>query len=92
MIFAIEFKDKAKTDVLKHQKSGNKILVKRIKNFVIECHNEPRSGTGKPEQLKFRNQETWSRRINNKHRFVYEIDETQKLVYILSAWGHYEGG
>ena len=32
----------------------------------------------------------YSRRINIKHRFVYDVDETQKTVHVLSMWTHYE--
>jgi Txe/YoeB family toxin of Txe-Axe toxin-antitoxin module len=32
----------------------------------------------------------YSRRINVKHRLVYEIHKTKKIVRILSMWTHYE--
>lgn len=32
----------------------------------------------------------YSRRINIKHRFVYEVLEEEKTVKILSIWTHYE--
>ncbi|MCL2494856.1 MAG: type II toxin-antitoxin system YoeB family toxin [Oscillospiraceae bacterium] len=32
----------------------------------------------------------FSRRINNKHRLVYEIDEERRAVFIVSMWSHYE--
>ena len=32
----------------------------------------------------------YSRRINIKHRLVYQVDEEQQVVKILSAWSHYE--
>ena len=31
----------------------------------------------------------YSRRINQEHRLVYEINEDQKEVKILRMWGHY---
>ena len=34
--------------------------------------------------------ETWSHRINDKHRLVYEIDDVENVIFILSAWGHYD--
>jgi len=33
---------------------------------------------------------TYSRRINIQHRFVYEVNEEEKIVKILSMWLHYE--
>lgn len=32
----------------------------------------------------------YSRRINHQHRFVYTVDETEKIVRVLSMWTHYE--
>lgn len=32
----------------------------------------------------------YSRRINIKHRFVYEVLENEKAIKILSMWSHYE--
>lgn len=31
-----------------------------------------------------------SRRINRKHRLIYEVIEEQKTVKIISLWTHYE--
>ncbi len=33
--------------------------------------------------------ETYSRRINIKHRPVYEVNEARKTVKIVSVWSHY---
>ncbi|MBR1734735.1 MAG: Txe/YoeB family addiction module toxin [Alphaproteobacteria bacterium] len=38
--------------------------------------------------LGFRN--VYSRRINIKHRLVYELFPEQKMIKVLSVWGHYE--
>lgn len=32
----------------------------------------------------------YSRRINIKHRLVYQVDEEKKRVKILMMWSHYE--
>lgn len=45
------------------------------------------TGTGKPEPLKFR--PGYSRRIDEKNRLVYEIDELENIK-IISCRGHYE--
>ena len=34
--------------------------------------------------------EKFSRRLNIKHRIVYEVCEDTKIVKILSMWSHYE--
>ena len=32
----------------------------------------------------------YSRRIDVKHRLVYEVDKKEKIIKILSMWSHYE--
>lgn len=32
----------------------------------------------------------YSRRINIRHRLVYEVFETEKIIKIISLWSHYE--
>ena len=44
-------------------------------------------GKGKPEFLKYIKR--WSRRIDEKNRLVYDIDENNN-VWIISCKGHYE--
>lgn len=32
----------------------------------------------------------YSRRINVQHRLVYTVDESTKIISVLSMWSHYE--
>ena len=32
----------------------------------------------------------YSRRINIKHRVIYKIDDTNKIIYIYAMWSHYD--
>jgi Txe/YoeB family toxin of toxin-antitoxin system len=32
----------------------------------------------------------YSRRVNIQHRLVYEVYEDEKIIKILSMWGHYD--
>jgi Txe/YoeB family toxin of toxin-antitoxin system len=32
----------------------------------------------------------YSRRITIQHRLVYSVSETDKMVYVLRMWSHYE--
>ncbi len=75
--------------IAKHIKAGDKKLVAKISSLLLELENHPRSGMGKPEQLKGYSREVWSRRINTKHRLVYEIKEQELVVLALTAYGHY---
>ncbi|MGE9516625.1 MAG: Txe/YoeB family addiction module toxin [Solitalea-like symbiont of Acarus siro] len=43
---------------------------------------------GKPEALKYEFSGCWSRRIDREHRLIYEVQEEEKLITILSFKGH----
>lgn len=78
-------------DVELHQKSGQQKLILKILSFLKELEVAPTKGTGKPEALKgYGERSVWSRRIDQKHRLVYEVLEDEKVVKMLSAWGHYK--
>lgn len=62
---------------------------KKALKLIAELYEHPRTGTGKPEQLTGNRSGQWSRRISNKHRLVYEIHDTEVVVLVLTAYGHY---
>jgi toxin YoeB len=47
----------------------------------------PFSGIGKPEALKFELKGLWSRRIDQEHRLVYQVEA--KAINIVSVRFHY---
>ena len=57
--------------------------------LIAELREHPRTGTGKPEPLSGDRTGQWSRRITKKHRLIYEIHDTEVIVLILTAYGHY---
>ena len=61
----------------------------KVFDFVREMMISPRSGTGKPERLKYFDKEVYSRRVNHKDRLVYTIYESKKEIDISSCVGHY---
>ncbi len=63
---------------------------RKANQFLAELSAHPTTGTGHPEQLKGYDVPTWSRRISQKHRLVYEIHEDQIKVLVLSSYGHYD--
>ncbi|MCL1943385.1 MAG: Txe/YoeB family addiction module toxin [Candidatus Azobacteroides sp.] len=73
-----------------HKKAGNKILVKKIETLIAEIREHPRTGMGKPEQLRYFSEEIWSRHIDAKHRLIYEIVEDELIIIAISAYGHYD--
>jgi toxin YoeB len=88
MSIIVEFSDQAKEDILFFQKTGNKAILQKIKNLIIAIQENPFTGIGKPEPLKYYFSGLWSRRINREHRLVYEV--TEEIIIILSLKGHYE--
>ncbi|MBW1928938.1 MAG: Txe/YoeB family addiction module toxin [Deltaproteobacteria bacterium] len=59
----------------------------RIVNLIKEVQRDPFSGTGKPESLKHELSGCWSRRIDQKHRLVYEVKNDN--IRILACRYHY---
>jgi toxin YoeB len=90
MSFTLELTAEAILDIEKHKKSGNKKISEKINLLFNELRETPELGTGKPEKLKYYDVPTWSRRINEKHRLIYRIENKKVLVLVLSLWGHYD--
>ncbi len=84
----IELTDEAKKDLYRHKRSGNKGNMKKIEQLILSIADDPYSGIGQPEELKYDLYGKWSRRINLEHRLVYSVDND--IVYIESLWGHYK--
>ena len=87
--YLIEFTKDAIKDLQQIKKAGRQADIKKIDTFLLEIQEDPRSGTGQPEQLKYQDGEVWSRKINKKDRFVYRIYEDRLVIIIVSAIGHY---
>ncbi len=66
------------------------IAYNKVMKLIKELSEHPRTGTGKPERLKWQDREIWSRRISQKHRLIYAIEEAKITVLILSVYGHYD--
>ncbi len=59
----------------------------RIIKLLKEVQRTPFAGSGKPEALKHELAGCWSRRIDDTHRLVYEVQETK--IRILACRYHY---
>lgn len=88
MTYELLFSTKAEEDLQQLKKSEPKVFQKAIK-LINELRLHPKIGTGKPEELKYQLTGFWSRRLNQKHRIVYKIDDEKIIVMIVSAKGHY---
>lgn len=89
MCYNVIFSPDAQQDLIKLQKHAP-IVLKKLSALIEEMRQHPRTGTGKVEQLKGYERETWSRRLNKEHRLVYEIRDEEVLVLVISAFGHYK--
>ena len=89
MKYKIQFTPDANNDIKMFEKAGNKLVLKKINSLLLELSEHPKTGTGKPEQLKGYDENRWSRRITKKHRLVYDIEE-DVVVLVVSAYGHYD--
>ncbi|MEE9438631.1 MAG: Txe/YoeB family addiction module toxin [Saprospiraceae bacterium] len=85
----LRFTPNAVKDIQRHKKSGDKKLLQKIEVLLKELRVHPKTGTGQPEKLKYDLEGFYSRRINRKHRLVYEIQEEIITVIILNAYSHY---
>ena len=81
----VKFLPKAIEHLEYWKKSGDKGVQKKIQSLIEDIQKTPFEGIGKPEALKYELSGSWSRRINNEHRIVYEIVnnvlETPSLRY-----------
>ncbi len=89
MAYTIRYKKQAIEDAKKLRDEEPKAFQKLLK-LETELKEHPRTGTGKPEPLSGDRGGQWSRRITKKHRLVYEIHDTEIVVLILTAYGHYD--
>ena len=89
MAYTIRYQKQAIEDAKKLKKEEPKAFEKLLK-LEAELKEHPRTGTGKPEPLSGNRAGEWSRRITKKHRLVYEIHDTEVIVLVLTAYGHYD--
>jgi len=59
----------------------------RIIRLVREVQREPFAGLGKPEPLRHELSGCWSRRIDQEHRLVYQVQKDK--IRVLACRYHY---
>jgi len=82
----LQFSENAWEDYLYWQETDKSIL-KRINLLIKDICSPPFDGIGKPEPLKHALAGFWSRRINDEHRIVYQVEG--KLLFIAQVRYHY---
>lgn len=78
--------DDAWDDYLYWQMQDKRTL-KKINNLIKDIERDPFTGIGKPEILKEDLSGKMSRRINEKDRLVYQVEDD--ILFIYSAKDHY---
>ena len=86
-MYTILYTKKATSDIPKLKSAK---LDKRAKALIDLLRENPYQSPPPFEKLQGDLQRAYSRRINIKHRLVYEILEDEKTVKIVSLWTHYE--
>ena len=89
-LYEIDYTERFFEDVQAHKKAGQKSILTKIDALIDELRVHPTTGTGKPEPLKGNLKGQWSRRITQKHRLIYKIDNNIVTVILFAAFGHYE--
>ncbi len=87
--YNLSLSDRAKKDLAVLYKSGGKSLIHRIERIFDELAEDPYKGIGRPEQLRHNLTGLWFRRLDKKHRLVYQVIEETVTVYVVTAEGHY---
>ena len=80
------FTDNAWQDYLYWQREDRKTL-KRINDLIKDISRNKNQGIGKPEPLVGNLSGYWSRRINEKDRLIYKVEDN--TIYILACRYHY---
>ena len=80
------WQDEAWEDYLYWQTQDKKIL-KKINQLLKDIDRNAYSGIGKPEALSGNLSGYWSRRIDDKNRIVYKVQNNQ--IIIIQCGSHY---
>jgi len=83
----LAFTDGAWDDYLWYQ-TQPRTLLKRVNDLIKATRRTPFEGIGQPEELRYDEPGTWSRRITQEHRLVYRV--SNETLVIVQARFHYD--
>lgn len=66
---------------------SDKAMLKRINLLIKEMQRSPFEGIGKPEPLRGNLSGFWSRRMDDKNRLVYRVENDE--ITVAQCGGHY---
>ncbi len=87
--YILYLSEQAEKDMEAYVKAGEKKKIEKIYTLFAELEQHPTTGTGKPKKLRHGFSGCWSRKIDEKNRLVYRIDDEVVTVTIIAAKGHY---
>lgn len=87
-MYTIDFDPKLKKTLSKWRKS-NPLLFKKLTKILYSIQEDPYHGIGHPEPLIGGNGITYSRRVSDHDRIIYEIYADIVLVLVIALEGHY---
>jgi Txe/YoeB family toxin of toxin-antitoxin system len=86
-MWLISFTSKANEDSLKIKQIG---LKEKAEYLLSILEQNPFKNPPSYEKLSGDLKGAYSRRINVKHRLVYQVLSKEKIVKVLRMWSHYE--
>lgn len=86
-MYKIVFTKKAPHDKALLKQAGLEAKVKGLLNLMAQT---PLCNPPEYEKLSGSLKGCYSRRINHKHRLVYELYQEELTIKVLSMWSHYE--
>ena len=89
MRYTLIFSDKAKEDLQSLKKSEPQAY-KKARLLIEELAEHPKTGRGKPQPKKHDLAGLYARKITDKHRLLYSVDDHIITVNIISSKGHYD--
>ena len=89
MIYLLIFSDKAKEDLQSLKKSEPQAY-KKARLLIEELAEHPKTGLGKPQLKRHDLAGLYSRKITDRHRLLYSVDDNTVTVYIISSKDHYD--
>ncbi|WP_281680484.1 Txe/YoeB family addiction module toxin [Synergistes jonesii] len=85
--YSVVYTKKAAADIPNLKAAG---LDKKALALIDIIRSDPFRSPPPYEKLLGDMQGAYSRRINLKHRLVYEVDKERNTIKIISMWSHYD--
>jgi Txe/YoeB family toxin of toxin-antitoxin system len=86
-MYKVVLRKKAQKDLLKLRQAR---LASKTKKLLQKMQTNPWVTPPSYEKLTGRATGAYSRRLNQQHRLVYDLDEKKQLIIVHSLWSHYE--